>query len=550
MLHCCETRPAKARRVMSLHADAATQEKLLAWATDVGFDLGWNFDGWPVDPEWFRFHVTLLTTKNEVEIEDRWQPIGQVTVTPSGFALFGADENTAVLTLDQSPKLSAMRQFFIETFGAEPTFEEYRPHITLSYKWGGSPDISKIDPPAFPLVFDALVVSVLDTPVKAKDADMRTGSMQFADALEVSGTRRTKDGYLVADVRAARTGIQTYAGFEVGRPDMQTVSVYRPPEEVFKADSLASYAHKPVTNDHPMDGVSAETWKQLAVGNVGGDVVRDGGFVRVPLIVMDASAIQAVESGKRELSMGYECRLEFVDGTTPEGEPYQAIQRDIRINHAAIVDRGRAGPQCRIGDKGKPDDRSRQPVIQEKDTMSNLRKVVVDGLTIETTDAGAEVIAKLNAQIADGKAAIDKAVKDAAEVKTAHDKALADKDKEIADLKAKIPTVDQLEEMFDRRAAVIDAAKKLAPDLDPKGKLLADVRKAVVAKRLGDGAVKDRSDDYIAAQFDALATLAKDGAADPDPVRDALKGGVTTTANDADKARAKYLEDQAKAWAA
>lgn len=550
MLHCCETRPEKARRVVSLHADEATQEKLRQWCIDAGFDLGWNYDGWPIDPDYFRFHVTLLATKNEVEIEDRWQPIGPLTVSPAGFAVLGADRRVPVLTLEQHPKLTAMRQFFIDAFGAEPTFPEYQPHISLSYKWDGAPDLSKVSPPTFPLVFDALVVAVLEGKTKSKDAAMRTSvAMSFADALQIGGTRRTSDGYLVADVRAARTGIQQYLGSELGRPDLQTVNVYRPAEEVFKTDSLASYAHKPVTFGHPQDGVTAATWKQLAVGNVGGDVVRDGGFVRVPLVIMDAQSIQAVEDGTRELSMGYECRLEFTDGVTPEGESYQAVQRDIRINHAAIVERGRAGHQCRIGDKGKPDDRSRQPAIEGNSIMS-LRKITIDGLTIEVTDQGAEAISKLQKQVSDAATALTTAQQALADANTKASKDAADHTKALADAAAKIPTVDQLEAMFEKRGSVIDVAKVLLPDLDPKGKSLADVRKAVVAKQLGDDAVKDKDDAAIAPMFDTLAALAKKGGGQADLVRDALKGGVSTAVGDAEKARQKHLDEQSKAWAA
>ncbi|MQX46580.1 DUF2213 domain-containing protein, partial [Sinorhizobium medicae] len=70
--------------------------------------------------------------------------------------------------------------------------------------------------------------------------------MKFTDLAPIAGTRRTADGYLVADVRTARTGIQLYAGHEVGKPEMATVKVYRPEDQVFDKASLGSYAHKPV----------------------------------------------------------------------------------------------------------------------------------------------------------------------------------------------------------------------------------------------------------------------------------------------------------------
>lgn len=57
--------------------------------------------------------------------------------------------------------------------------------------------------------------------------------MQFTDVVTVAGTRRRDDGYLGADARVARTGIQLYAGHEVGKPEMAVVRVYRPEGEVF-----------------------------------------------------------------------------------------------------------------------------------------------------------------------------------------------------------------------------------------------------------------------------------------------------------------------------
>ncbi|WP_353823756.1 DUF2213 domain-containing protein [Mesorhizobium sp.] len=57
--------------------------------------------------------------------------------------------------------------------------------------------------------------------------------MQFTDAVTVAGTRRTEDGYLVAEARCVRTGIPVYAGDEVGKPELKTVRVYRGPDHVF-----------------------------------------------------------------------------------------------------------------------------------------------------------------------------------------------------------------------------------------------------------------------------------------------------------------------------
>ena len=93
---------------------------------------------------------------------------------------------------------------------------------------------------------------------------------QFTDAATISGTRRTNDGYLVADVRCARAGCQDYAGADFGLVG-GTVTVYRPESAVFAKDSLATFAGKPVTVNHPPEMVTADNWKQYAAGDIGTD---------------------------------------------------------------------------------------------------------------------------------------------------------------------------------------------------------------------------------------------------------------------------------------
>ncbi|WP_454917014.1 DUF2213 domain-containing protein [Xanthobacter sediminis] len=179
--------------------------------------------------------------------------------------------------------------------------------------------------------------------------------MEFCDFAQLAGTRRTADGYLVAEVRAARTGIQQYQGRELGRPDLGIVNVLRPEAVVFAKDSLATYAGKPVTLGHPPESVKAENWKRYAVGDIGADIARDGEFVRVPLKLMDADAIAAVLGGTREISMGYTTDIRWESGTTPDGQTYDAVQTGpLRINHLAIVSKARGGAALRFGDAAVP----------------------------------------------------------------------------------------------------------------------------------------------------------------------------------------------------
>ncbi|RVL09921.1 DUF2213 domain-containing protein [Sinorhizobium meliloti] len=374
--------------------------------------------------------------------------------------------------------------------------------------------------------------------------------MKFTDLAPIAGTRRTADGYLVADVRTARTGIQLYAGHEVGKPEMATVKVYRPEHQVFDKASLCSYAHKPVTNDHPDEAVTADNWKALSVGSIGDEVARDGEFVRIPLIVMDAAAIKAIDEGKRELSAGYTCDLAWEPGTTPEGEKYDAIQKNIRINHVAIVQRGRAGSEARIGDGAGKWGVSpvNTQIADERIPKMDLRKILVDGLTVETTDQGAQAITKLQKDLESSAAKFADAEKAHQTTLAAKDAEMAKKDAEIDALKGRILSDADLDKRVQARADLVTKAKVLAKDVKTEGLSDAAIRKAVVVAKLGDAAVADKSEAYIDARFDMLVEDAsKNGA---DPFRTVVQQGLTQTSDASTSATAhkSMVSDLESAW--
>jgi len=161
--------------------------------------------------------------------------------------------------------------------------------------------------------------------------------------------RYTEDGYMTAAPRVARTGIQLYRGKEVGKPELDIVRIYRSADEVFNADSLHSFGHRPVTDDHPPVNVTAENWKDYAKGQLGGEVARDGQFIRVPMCMMDAATIGKFKGGKVELSVGYTCDIDWTAGEF-EGQSYDGFQKDIRANHVALVKAARGGKDLRVGD--------------------------------------------------------------------------------------------------------------------------------------------------------------------------------------------------------
>lgn len=351
--------------------------------------------------------------------------------------------------------------------------------------------------------------------------------MKFSDSVSVLGTHKRSDGYLIVDARIARTGVQRYLGSEVGKPELPFVDVYRSPDEVFSPDAMASFAHRPVTDDHPQEPVTSGNWKQLAVGQTSDEIRKEDGFLRVPLMIADGATIEKVESGKRELSAGYTCDLKFVPGTTASGETFDAVQTNIRSNHVAIVARGRAGSECRIGDDAAQNWGVNPVQTQQKDSEmpETLRNMMVDGFPVMVTDTTATVITKL----VDDR---DKAIAETSRVQAQFDakvketeEELAKKDAAIADSKTKVLDQDAIDKLVADRVSLETVAKTIVPDVKTAGLSDHDVRKSVVLAKLGDESLKlaDGKDEaYVTAFVDARFATLVEAANTSDQFRDTM----------------------------
>ena len=264
----------------------------------------------------------------------------------------------------------------------------------------------------------------------------------FTDRATIGDLKTTQEGHISTVARAVRTGIQKYTGAELGIADRDIIRVYRPPEEVFSQDSLQSFSHATVTINHPPVLVDSENWKEHAAGEVSTAAMKDGEWVALPLMLKDKAAIEAANSGMVELSAGYTAEIELADGVTESGEKYDAIQRNIRINHLALVDKARAGSQARIGDTAENWGAAPLTRPDTKETIMDTVKVMVGDKAVTIAADDADTISKL---IADHKTEIDtkdeaignlKAQLADAESKILSDEDLQTKVKELADAQA------------------------------------------------------------------------------------------------------------------
>lgn len=284
--------------------------------------------------------------------------------------------------------------------------------------------------------------------------------MFIRDAAAVTSREVTPEGFLRVRARIGRSGLHDYRADEIGSPagfaPGDTVRVYRPPDEVFDEASMASFRSKPVTLDHPPEMVDARNWKRYAIGQSGHEVTREGDHLVTHLLIGDAAGAERALAGA-QLSNGYYATFDVEPGTTPEGEPYDAVQRDIRGNHVALVDAGRCGGTCRVGD----------------------------------ADAcGCGTVEDLRRELAEAALALEA------------------KDGEIAALAAAVPDVAALDALVAERMTAVEVARRVfGPAFDPAGRSAADIRTLVVVDALGPDRVRDRGDPYVAAAFDALSAL-------------------------------------------
>jgi cation transport regulator ChaB len=392
--------------------------------------------------------------------------------------------------------------------------------------------------------------------------------MEEIVAFDAADIRITNDGYLQTSPRIARTGIQIYRGSEVGAPDMETVRVYRPEAEVFSKDTLASFAYRPVTNDHPDENVTSKNWKKLAVGQLSGDVARDGEFMRIPMAVMDQKTIDDVNRGKSQLSAGYRATLEWGEGKTPTGEIYDAMQRGIRANHVAIVSAARGGSKLRIGD----DEKKSETYGHRRRTMpdtDNFRTFTIDGLSVEMSDRDGQVVERAIKKHVDDMAAV-RATADAA--KTAFEKQVAELTTQLADARKQVETKDaelattkkqlddsklkpeQIDALVTQRLDSVAKAKVILGDkLVVKDQSDFQIRRQVVDSRLGEVA-KGWTDDQITASFNTLTAGIKIG----DRPANGSNGSVFDVAHalsnqpvikdDRETAYDEYVKDVSNAW--
>jgi len=198
---------------------------------------------------------------------------------------------------------------------------------------------------------------------------------------------KTPEGFLIChNVPIARTGWQEYLPREIGLQGEGLIKVYRSEEEVFSPATIASFEGKPVTDNHPSQDVRPDNIAAYGKGHAQ-NVRRGSGELSdtllADLIITAPTLIAEIESGKREVSCGYECDYVQVNGR------YE--QQAIRGNHVAVVEKGRAGNRIAIKDS-KPKGGKKMPKLDRNTLIGRILKVFSNDAEPEEVAAAHEIL--------------------------------------------------------------------------------------------------------------------------------------------------------------
>lgn len=327
-------------------------------------------------------------------------------------------------------------------------------------------------------------------------------------------TQDAQTGFVhITDVPIATVGVFPYL-----KADNSIEMEAKLPTELLSDSTVASADSKPVTNDHPKELVNQQNASKYMKGFTADNAHVDNDTLKVDMTITDADLISEINKGKQELSIGFETEIIPEKGEY-KGVAYDSVQKNIQINHVAVVEHGRAGHSVRlIGDSAEM---VQQDNVDKKGKQMDTTKVRLDGADVTVATGDADKIIKLDEENSEKKRQIDdlktkikemqdqlaKLQGDDDKNKKNADKAQAKADaaeKELADLKEKY-SGDAMDKAISARMELINKVKPYVGDsYEFKGKSEKQLKLDAI-KALDDSVdLDDKSDDYIDAYFDSM----------------------------------------------
>ena len=297
--------------------------------------------------------------------------------------------------------------------------------------------------------------------------------------------------------KIARAGILYY------QHEGQTYADFRPPEEVEKlVDQLKVL---PITLNHPPEMVNAKNYRVYNRGTLSGGNFQDN-WLEAQLVVQDNEAMEAAENSHAQFSIGATVDREYkqgewVDDAGVMGEPgatykYDRIQRNLKLNHLALVTQARSGKEATwtIHDSAENDSLvkvyySVEPILDSltmtKETENLETEVLTDSQETNQEESSTKTEEQVN--IAD----MDSRMQDMQASLADMESKLADMTSKMEDMAAKFASSSEAKDSADEPEAdeapkeVADAAEP-TPNLDEQFAKLAETLTQSINDSLGE----------------------------------------------------------------
>lgn len=324
--------------------------------------------------------------------------------------------------------------------------------------------------------------------------------VQRFDKAYITDFSESSDGYMTVRAPITRPGVFPYLRSD-GGIEMEA----KLPEELFSERTIQSANAKPVTDDHPTELVTLGNYNKYSKGLTHTDAMVNEEKLFVSFTITDEALIKKIKNGKRELSIGFLADVRAESGEF-NGLAYDSVQRNMEINHLAVVEKGRAGSEVAIrGDS--------QAFMIDSDEFQNKKGgLKMPKLIIDSNEYEVEPVVKARIDTLEAQLAAERTKAESVDTITGERDALQTqltaKEQELTESKEKELTGDAFESAVSERIELMDKAKThLADDFDFKGKSARDVKVAVI-KTVNDSLdLKDKSDEYINAFYDSLTAI-------------------------------------------
>lgn len=159
--------------------------------------------------------------------------------------------------------------------------------------------------------------------------------------------------WIIKDNPLSKVGIYPYLGKQIDdslKPN-KIYRVFRPAEELLNKETVKSFNLVPLINDHEMLGKDFKPAEEKGIdGIIYNPRVAHENMLIGNIKIYSQQMMDDIKNGKKELSMGYTCTYDLTPGDW-DGQPYDVVQRNLRGNHVALVDKGRMGSDVRVYDK-------------------------------------------------------------------------------------------------------------------------------------------------------------------------------------------------------